>query len=175
MRAPRSVRLEDMRQAAANGAALPTPFAAPEGVSVYVSSFPGYLVEVVNIPSYIDQGRRVPGKRIAAQFRDGIYRNDHRDPATRKLIDEALQQNPYFGKFGGGPQVHFWLAADQQAVVEAARVKSALTTLQSLPKDVIAKYAAELAQGDADDHIIPDAAADAKPAGTRPIPPTAAQ
>lgn len=176
MRAPRSVRLEDMRQHAADGAALPTPFAAPEGVSVYVSTFPGYLVEVMNIPAYIDQGRRIPGKRIAAQFSGGVYRNDHRDLATRKMIDEALQANPYFGAFGAGPKVHFWLASDQRTVVEAARVRSALTTLKSIPKDVLDKYVAELAQGDADDHELPQGgtvAADMQPAaGARPIPPT---
>lgn len=169
MRAPQSVRLEEARQRAADGgAAVPTPFAAPEGVSVYVSTFPGYLVEVMNIPAYVDQGRRVPGKRIAAQFSGGVYRNDHRDLATRKMIDEALQANPYFGAFGAGPKVHFWLAADQQKVVEAARVKSALSTLKSIPKDVLDKYVAELAQGDADDH---NPAADAQPSGARPIPP----
>lgn len=159
MRAPRSVRLEDMRQNVATAAgSLPSPLAAPEGVNVYVSMYRSYLIEVVNIPAYVDQGRRVPGKRIAAQFSEGVFRNDHRDPATRKLIDDALQANPYFGTFGSGPKTHFWLAAEQQAVTEAARVRSALDTLKSLPKEMVAQYAAELTQGGADDHVLPPTA-----------------
>lgn len=166
MRAPQSVRLEDIRKNVTAANALPTPFAAPPGVNVYVSMYRSYLVEVVNIPAYVDQGRRVPGKRIAAQFVEGVFRNDHRDLATRKLIDEALQANPYFGKFNGGPKTHFWLASEQQAVLESARVQDALRTLKSLPKEQVVQYAAELTQGDADDHVLADADAAAESRGT---------
>lgn len=177
MRAPQSVRLEDIRKNAANADALPTPFAAPAGVNVYVSLYRSYLIEVVNIPAYVDQGRRVPSKRIAAQFSEGVFRNDHRDLATRKLIDDALQANPYFGKFGSGPKTHFWLASEQQAALESARIADALRTLKSLPKEMVAQYAADLVQGSADDHTLPDADAAADARGTaraesvvRPIP-----
>lgn len=166
MRQPRSVRLEDMRKAAATPeiAQVPAPQA---GVTVYVSKFRRYLVEVVNVASYTEGGRRYPAKRIAAQFEEGVYRNNHRDPATRKLIDEALQTNPYFGEFGS--HAHFWLAAEQNAKMEAGRLKSALDTLKALPKEAVDQFVAELRQGEAEDHEVPPAA---PPKGTiRPIAP----
>lgn len=176
-RAPRSVRLDDIRKGTEALSALPTPKLAPDGVTVYVSSTRGYLVEVKNTKSFVHDGERIPAQRIAAQFVEGVYRNDHPDPEVRKLIDERLQRNKYFGVFGGGPKVHFWLASDQQARTEAARVKGALATLKALPPEVVAQYAAELAQGDGEDHELPAieaaAAPSAKRAAARPIPPTA--
>jgi hypothetical protein len=173
MRAPRSVRLDDIRKSTEAANALPTPTAlAPEGVTVYISAIRRYLVEVQNTPSYVHEGRRYPAKRIAAQFEDGVYRNDHRDPAVRKLVDEALQSNPYFGRFGGGPKVHFWLANDQFKTTEAARVEAALKTLKSLPKDVVDGYIAELKQGEAADHDMNEIAANAEAVrAQRPIKP----
>lgn len=173
MRQPRAVRLEDIRKSTEAAFASPSPAAlAPEGVTVYVSNSRSYLVEVVNVPSYVHEGRRYPAKRIAAQFENGVYRNNAKDPATRKLIDEALQGNKYFGRFGDS-SAHFWLASDQQARVESARVKSALDTLKSLPKEVVAQYVADLAQGTAEDHEVPPAPgaqpAAAKPTSVRPI------
>jgi hypothetical protein len=171
MRQPRAVRLEDIRKST-DAAFAPVQAAhAPEGVTVYVSNSRSYLVEVQNVPSYVHEGRRYPAKRIAAQFENGIYRNDSKDPKVRALIDDALQSNKYFGRFGDGA-AHFWLASDQKQVVESARVKSALETLKSLPKDVVTQYVAELAQGTAEDHVFtpaPSAQPSGKPAGVRPI------
>lgn len=171
MRQPQSVRLEDMRKSTEAAFAPVTSALAPEGVTVYISSSRGYLVEVSNVPSFVHDGRRIPAKRIAAQFVEGIYRNNHRDPKTRALIDEALQTNPYFGKFNAGPQVHFWLASEQFAVVEKARVNSAFNTLKSLPRETVEQFVAELQQGDSDDHVVSAPAAEAKPAQrpTKPI------
>lgn len=161
MRQPRAVRLDDIRRS--TDAAFAPPVAAAEGASVYVSNSRSYLVEVQNVPSYVHEGRRYPAKRIAAQFVDGVYRNTSKDSKVRALIDEALQANPYFGRFGDSA-AHFWLAADQNAVTKAASVKSALDVLKTMPRDQIEAY---LAQGTAEDHVI--AAQPAKPAGVRPI------
>lgn len=169
MRQPRAVRLEDIRRSTEAAFAPPSPTAlAPEGVTVYVSTSRSYLVEVLNVPSYVHEGRRYPAKRIAAQFENGIYRNNSKDPATRKLIDDALQSNKYFGRFGDS-SAHFWLASDQQKTVEAAKVKSALDVLKTIPREQIDAF---LAQGTAEDHEIPAPAAQpaAKP-GVRPIAP----
>lgn len=160
LRQPRTVRLEEARAAAANApesTQVAIPASAP-GVNVYVSRFRGYLVELMNIAGYLDQGRRVPAKRVAVQFSEGIFRNDHHDPEMRTLIDRELQRNKYFGKPGG--TAHFWLAAEQNAMIEAARIKSAVDTLKGLPRDVVEQY---LAQGTAEDHALPPAAAPVRP------------
>lgn len=153
MRQPQSVRLEDIRKST-ESAFGSGPTYAPAGVNVYVSNARGYLVEVKNSRSFIQDGERIPGQRIAAQFVEGVFRNDHEDPAVRALIDERLQRNKYFGKFGGGPLVHFWLASDQNERTKAAGIKSALNTLKSLPPEVLAQYVADLAQGEGDDHAM---------------------
>lgn len=154
MRAPRSVRLDDIRKGSEALSALPTPGAAPAGVTVYVSPYRKYRVQVTAPRDYIGpDGRRITGgKMIVAEFDEGVYRNNDRDPAVRALIDESLQANPYFGKFGGGPKVHFWLASDQHEAMEAGRIKAAVATLKSLPKEVVDEY---LRQGSGEDHELP--------------------
>lgn len=171
-RAPRSVRLDDIRKGTASALnALPVPQLAPEGVTVYVSSVRRYLVEVANTRAYNDaDGVRIPARRVAAQFEEGVFRNNDHDPAVRALVDRSLQMNKYFGKFGGGPMVHFWLASDQREKTETARIKGALDVLKSLPKEAIAEF---LAQGQAEDHTLPPVAEDAPRATqrtTKPIP-----
>lgn len=171
MRAPRSVRLEDIRnQPDPTGVPADAP-AAPAGVTVYVSRYRRYLVEVQNVPSYTHEGRRYPAKRIAAQFDEGVYRNDERDPKKHALIDEVLQSNKYFGPFGSAT-AHFWLASDQQAKTDAKRVKSAMDTLKALPPETVKEFVAQLQQGTAEDHTL-DAVAPTGPVGkvTRPIRP----
>lgn len=169
MRQPRSVRLDDIRKSTEAANALPTPALAADGITVYVSPYRKYRVQVTAPSGFIDpvSGRKnTGGKMYVAEFDEGVFRNNHRDPAVRKLFDESLQSNPYFGKFGGGPKVDFWLATDQNATTEAARVKSAMATLKSLPPETVKAYMAELAQGTADDHT-PEPVA-AKPS-IRPI------
>jgi hypothetical protein len=172
MRAPRTVRLEEAR--AREAAATPEstqvtlPPSAP-GTVVYVSKFRRYRVQITAPTSYIDPttGRRVSGgKRLEAQFEDGVYRNTSKDPAIRKLIDEALQSNPHFGAFGS--IADYWLASDQESKMQAARVASALDTLKTLPKETVEQYVAALKQGTAEDHELPPAA-EAR-GSIRPIP-----
>jgi hypothetical protein len=173
MRAPRAVRLEDIRNAAPEPAGINVAPSAP-GITVYVSNVRRYRVEVLPATVVVDAatGRKTTtGKRITAEFDEGVYRNDHRDPATRKLIDEVLQSNKYFGQFGGGPNVHFWLASEQNAITEARRIESAMNTLKSLPPDVVARHMAQLSHGKAEDHQL-DAVAPSGPTGktsARPI------
>lgn len=157
MRAPRSVRLEDIRKSteAALNAPAPSPY-APAGVTVYVSPYRKYRVQITAPPRFSapdGSGRTLPsGKMYVAEFEEGVFRNNHRDAAVRTLFDEQLQSNPYFGRFGGGPKVHYWLASDQNATTEGARIQAALATLKALPKEVVDQYVADLHQGDADDH-----------------------
>jgi hypothetical protein len=185
MRQPRSVRLEDIRRStdAANALPTPNPALSQDGVTVYMSPSRRYLVEVQNIPAYVHEGRRYPAKRIAAQFEDGIYRNGapgtdgYRKPEIKKLIDESLQSNRYFGAFttNMSPAVHFWLASDMLAVTDAAKVKHAMDTLRSVPREQLEARLAELRQGDAEDHDF-SAGPAAEPSGrriTKPIAPTA--
>lgn len=158
MRQPRSVRMDDIRKNTETLNELPTPSLAPEGVTVYVSSSRGYLVEVKNSRSFVQDGQLIQGTRIAAQFSEGIFRNNHEDPEIRKMIDTRLQKNKYFGKFGGGSKVHFWLASDQMATTKAASIQAALDTLKSVPREQLEARLAELRQGDADDHEFTPAA-----------------
>lgn len=179
LRAPRTVRIEAMHAAAEAAQVAPSPAAGTAGISVYVSKYRRYRVQVTAPQSYVgpDGRKHSGGKRLEAQFDEGVFRNDHRDPAVRALFDEALQANPYFGVFGSG-SAHFWLASDQQARMEKARIESALNVLKSLPKETVEQYAAALKQGAAADHALPalDAigpATDAPvgKASVRPIPP----
>lgn len=177
MRAPRAVRMEAMAANAAAAAELPraTPSADP-AVNVYVSRYRRYCVQITAPQSYVGlDGRKVSGgEPLVAQFEDGVFRNDHRDLAARKLIDETLRSNPYFGPFGS--IAHFWLSSDQNAQTEAARVQAALDTLRAMPKDALDAFVRELKQGDAEDHELPATPAAAEPQrAARPIPAPAAR
>lgn len=155
MRAPRAVRLEEMQKRTAAGEALPEPREV-DGVVIYVSKYPGYRVQITSPLHTVNPmtGQPIPGGReLVAQFENGVFRNTERDPEYRQLINETLQRNKYFGKFGSG--AHYWLASEQRAQLEASRVKSALATLKALPADVVAQFVADLKQGDAPDHKLP--------------------
>ncbi len=159
LRAPRSVRMEEMRQSTERAHATPTP-ASSTAFTTYVSKYRKYRVQVTSPQAYIDpaSGRKVTGgKMLVAEFDEGVFRNNKREhtPVERKLIDESLQANPYFGTFGSS--AHFWLASEQNAKMEAARVKSALETLKSLPREQVEQFVADLKQGNAEDHVVPPA------------------
>lgn len=173
MRAPRSVRLEDIRKATPEQAGEYPVAVAPPGVTVYISKYRRYRVQVTAPASYVgpDGRKQSGGKRYEAQFDEGVFRNDHHDPAVRKLFDEALQANKYFGAFGSNAD--FWLASDQQAKTEAKRVKSALDTLRALPPETVKEYVAQLQHGAAEDHMLDAVAPPAESTKgkiTRPIP-----
>jgi hypothetical protein len=178
MRQPQSVRLEDIRKSTEAAQTLAMPAVdASSGVNVYISTSRSYLVEVLNVKSYVHEGERIPARRVAAQFVEGVYRNDERDPELRRLIDERLQRNKYFGKFGDN-RAHFWLLSDMKEQTEATRIERALDTLRSLPREQVEKFVADLQQGDADDHQFePAAATSAAEAAaqrtTKPIKPAA--
>lgn len=169
MRAPRAVRLESMAQRAATGEPLPEPI-MPVGVTVYVSKYSRYRVQITAPLVTVNPITGQPlanGREIAAQFEEGVYRNTESDPEYRELIDRTLQRNKFFGKFGSGAD--YWLASEQKATLEDARIKSALATLKSLPQDVVAQFVADLQQGDLADHKLPVAAV----GGLKPIAPIA--
>ena len=178
MRAPRSVRLEDIRNTQPDAAGDYPVAVAPAGVTVYVSKYRRYRVQITAPQSYIgpDGRKNTGGKRIEAQFDEGVYRNDAHDPKVRALIDEELQKNKYFGAFG--TMCDYWLASDQQAKTEARRIQSAMDTLKALPRDVVEQHMAQLQHGNVEDHTLPPLDATAPSAGSavgkisplRPIP-----
>ncbi len=173
MRAPRSVRLEDMQRQAAAGEALPDPV-AQDGVAVYVSKFKRYRVQITAPLHTVNPmtGQPIPGGReLVAQFEEGVFRNTESDPEARDLIDRTLQRNKFFGRFGSNAD--YWLASEQRDTLEKSRLKSALDTLKSLPREVVARFVADLQQGDAVDHkmpVAPEGGAASGPPSTRPIP-----
>lgn len=152
-RAPRTVRLEEAR---AKGVPEPVTPSAIAGVNVYVARDRRYRVQITAPQSYIgpDGRKQSGGKMLVALFDEGVYRNNHRDPKVRQLIDEALQSNPYFGPFGSST-AHYWLASDQADKMAEARKQSALATLKALPKEAVDQFVAELRQGDQEDHSLP--------------------
>lgn len=155
MRAPRSVRVDDMRAAAEAPVSTPLPVESDRPETVYVAKDRCYRVQVTAPRTYSDPAtgiRSVAGEMIVAVFAEGVYRNNDRNPEKRALIDKVLQANPYFGKFGSS--AHFWLASDQRARTADAQLTSALNTLRALPKSAVDKYVAELQLGDADDHVL---------------------
>lgn len=153
-RAPRTVRLEQAREQT-KSETRPIP-KAEEGVSVYVARDRRYRVQITAPQSfYSPDGRRQSGgKMLVAQFEDGVFRNNHHDPKIRKLIDEELRKNPYFGEFGDS-LAHYWLASSQQEKLRKASIANAMATLKSLPKEVVAQYIGELEQGTQADHELP--------------------
>lgn len=160
MRPPRADRLEKIRQDTVIAQGVPdVPARDDAAETVYVSNVRRYRVQVACQPDVVDPltGRRQAGRNIAAQFEDGVYRNRERDPKRRTLIDAALQSNPEFGLFGGGPQVRFWLASQQEAAMREARLRAARDTLRALPAEAVEEFVAGvLAQspGAKDDHEV---------------------
>lgn len=156
-RAPRTVRLEEANAKAAAVAGQPAAAVPVQAeYHTYVSRDRMYRVQITAPQSYSspDGRKQSGGKMIVALFQDNVYRNNHRDPKVRALIDEELQKNPYFGKFGD-VRAHYWLASDQNAKTDAARVASAMATLRALPKAAVDQFVAELKQSDAADHNPP--------------------
>jgi len=155
LRAPRATRLDDMQAAAELAKAPPAVPVDHAAGNVYVSKYRRYRVQITAPQPYSDPltGHKQARRSIVAQFDEGVYRtSSEKDPETRAIIDQTLQSNPYFGPFGSA--AHFWLASDQQARTEAARIASALNTLKTLPKDAVDQFVAALKPGKADDHVV---------------------
>lgn len=161
MREPRSTRLEAMQEVEARD---------PEQVQVqpvadekklgklYLSKFPSYRVTITS-PGDVTHpvtGQKTIQKGITALFQNGQYRNNAKDKATRKLIDDTLQRNSRFGK-PGKDNPDFWLASDQEKAIAERRLAEAKTTFASLSKEVKAEVLAEFEQGSKADHSLPAA------------------
>jgi hypothetical protein len=153
LRAPRTVRLEEARarQTDSPEQVQATPVAG-DG-TVYVSKYRRYRVQVTAPSDIVDPytGRKQSGgKSIVAEFDENVYRNNTKDKSLRRMIDEALQANPYFGKFG--QTADFWLLSDQNAQVEKRKLAQATATLKAMPKEVLDAYIESIKQGTAEDH-----------------------
>lgn len=124
-------RMDLIRAAAARqerGAELTqAPFAA-EGTTLYQSRIRRYRVQITAPGDVTDRytGRVEKGKPIAAQFDDFYYVNAARDPEVRKLIDQALQENYYFGLTSD-----FWLASEKTQQIVKASIDSAVHAIRS--------------------------------------------
>lgn len=156
-RGPRTDRMDKMREATDKAETEPAqlPAVKKQGTT-YVSQFRRYRVQVTAPMDRIDPatGLREIGRPIVAQFEDGVYVNDHKDPKIKKLIDDQLQGNPFFGKFGDGG-AHYWLADTQQASLDRAKLEAAKATLSKLPKEVVEEFVASLKPGEEQDHKLP--------------------
>lgn len=175
LRAPQAVRLEEAQQRAATAPAgdflMP---AAAAGFTVYMSKFKRYRVQITAPHSYTDPATgqvRAAGREFAAQFEDGVFINDERDPEFRALIDKTLQSNRYFGTFGS--TAHFWLAEEQRKAVSEGRLRGAIATIKSLPAEALAAVMGELRQGAATDHQMPAPAVPETPVDSTPTVPAA--
>lgn len=158
MRAPRTVRLEEAR---ARQAANPEPTqevanrivaSIDPTVTVYMSKYRRYRVQITAPRGVINSlGQKEFGDApLVAEFDEHIYRNNGRDLSVRKMIDQALQANPYFGKFGSNSE--FWLLSEQKVAIEKKKLEQAAETLKALPREVVEQFVANLRQGDAEDH-----------------------
>lgn len=155
-RGPRADRFEDMREQSE------TPFAADERPAVdgtvYLSAFQSYCVLVSAPADVVDPitGRKTVQRPTKAQFANGRYVNNAKDPKLRAWIDSVLQSNTRFGKPGSGAD--YWLADEAIRMTKAAAKASATATLKKLAaqnRDEFEKLVAELRQGDATDERMP--------------------
>lgn len=156
------------------GPTVPALPAMRKDETVYCSSTRRYRVQITAPQTFIgpDGRKQGGGKMLYAQFDDGVFRNNTKIKADRDLIDEAMQGNKYFGKFGGGSNVHYWLADDQSVKTQAAARQAAMKTLLSMPKAELEAALGQLKAGEAEDHQLPQApGSEARSKGTRPIPP----
>ena len=157
-RGPRADRFDDMR-AQSEAVFDPTPAEMPKvDGTVYLSMYTSYCVLVSAPADVVDPitGRKTVQRPTKAQFANGRYVNNAKDPKLRAWIDSVLQSNSRFGKPGSG--CDFWLAEDAVRMTKAAAKASATATLKRLAtenKDEFEKLVAELRQGDATDERMP--------------------
>lgn len=162
-RSSRADRLDDMR-AQSEAVFDPTPAAELPKVdgTVYVSQFPSYCVQITAPADLIDPvtGRKTIGRPVRAQFAEGRYVNNARDPKVRKHIDEVMQSNSRFGRPGSGAD--YYLADEALRMSRAAAKANATATLRQLAKqnpDELKQLLAELTQGSDTDVVMPAAPA----------------
>ncbi len=155
MLAPRSVQMESVPMTPTRSVPELPPLT--DSYTVYMSGKVRDRVQLTAPATWIGpDGRKMGGgPMLVAQFDNHVFRNNHHDPAIRALIDQELQRNKYFGKFGGGDHIHYWLASDQKAKTESAKLESAKRTLASLPREALEAALAELKAGEKVDHELP--------------------
>ena len=130
--------------------------------TLYFSRFPNYRVQITSPGDSINPvtGQRTRQKGIVAVFKNGRYFNDGSGikGATKKqrqelraMIDRQMQDN---FKFGSPRQGDFWLATEQQRVMQEKSLESARATLKSLPKEVLDEFVGSLKQGEKIDHSV---------------------
>jgi hypothetical protein len=149
-RGPRADRLDDMR-AQSEEVFAPDPNAVPKvDGTVYLSPFPSYCVQITAPADLVDPvtGRKTVGRPVRAQFAEGRYVNNAKDPKIRKHIDEVMQSNSRFGKPGSGAD--YYLAEDARRMSQAAAKANATATLRALAKqnpEELKQLLADLQQG----------------------------
>lgn len=160
LRGPRSLRMDEMRQKDAERTQPAREILIRENATTYQSRFLGYRVQIAVSDDIRDPytGRNQKGKVVAAQFKEGIFVNDHKDPEIRTLTDTVLQSLAQFGKLKDGKipaHADFWLASEANAASKVAQLTAAKRTLAALPPEQVRAFMDELALGAAVDHSLP--------------------
>lgn len=157
LREPLSVQMETMTLTP-TGPQIPQLLpATDDGRTVYMSSTMRLRVQITAPRSFmgLDGIKSSGGRMLYAQFENGRYKNHGRDAEEIALIDRELQRNKYFGKFGGGPMVQYWLANDQREQIEKSRKEGAIKALKSMPREELEQALNELRASEAEDHELP--------------------
>ena len=116
------------REAAAKLAAKPAPTTPAGDGTLYISKYARYRHQITSpVKQLTTDGVFHQEPALVAQFEGGMYRNNHKDPKKRKLIDERMRESTYFGLNG-----LFWLASDQ---AEVERVKAAKEAAAFIARD----------------------------------------
>jgi len=86
-----------------------------------------------------ETGRVTQTPMLVAQFEEyeglGRYVNNHKNPETRKLIDQLLQENPNFGVGR-----NFWLRDEQIRMAQEKALANSLKSLAGVPTEAIRAY-----------------------------------
>lgn len=158
-RGSRADRVDDMRAQSEESFSPSLDVPKIDG-TVYLSQYPSYCVQVTAPADLVDPltGRKTVGRPVKAQFQEGRYVNNARDPKVRKHIDEVLQSNSRFGKPGSG--CDYYLAEEAMRMSLAAAKANATSTLRQLAKqnpEELKQLLAELQQGTDTDVKMPAA------------------
>lgn len=123
LRGQRPAREEAAKRAPKAAEVLP-----PGDGLVYRSKYEQYRHQITSpVKQLTTDGVFHQEPALVAQFIGGMFRNSHKDPKKRKLIDERLQESPYFGLNG-----LFWLQSQQD---ERDRMKLAEQTARAIATD----------------------------------------
>jgi hypothetical protein len=143
LRDPQDVRMDRAKEREASGAQAPSkmPVLADPSLTVYESQFSRYRVQITSPDESKDPttGHITRNKPLVAQFENGRWVNQFKNPEHRKLADLFLQGNDFFGMEG-----HFWLKKDADTRDIAISKDNTRRTLAALPKAEVQELLREM-------------------------------